>query len=112
MTEAWKLVPVKPTEEMLATTEQVEARRAKAGFREKEHLAWGYLLMIKAAPEPDDAVVERVARALWNQMKLETDAVGHVDPKWEQVPEDWQVKKQFRANARAVINAMSENSDG
>ena len=41
-----------PTEAMLDVTSVVEARRAKAGYREREHWAWGWRIMNDAALEP------------------------------------------------------------
>ena len=47
--------------------------------------------------------VEREAERLWEEMRAKTDAPGHRDPPWDRIPEDWEVKEQYREKARALL---------
>ncbi len=93
MTDAWKLVPVEPTEEMVG---------AVAGARIE--FIWSYVLA--AAPTPDDAAIERVARALFSSVCEQT---GSTEEEGTLISgDDWH---QYLPEARAAIHAMEGSDD-
>jgi hypothetical protein len=95
----WKLVPVEPTEEMLNASAAIPC-----GFTpDREYDAAVYRAMLAAAPAapeaPSDAVVERVAEALWRWMNRPSRKQS-----WFLFNEG--VREQWREGARAALAAL------
>ena len=86
----YKLVPVKPTEEMM--------NKGWNHTDDSDNMGRLWTAMLAAAPPPNDALVERVARAIWDD---EED-----DDPWEKSPEHW--RDEYRSKARAAIKAIED----
>lgn len=70
----WRIVPFKPTDEMICKAEEAQARADELAFKRGSVGARGeaerhYRFMVAAAPEfePDDEMVERAAGAICRQ---------------------------------------------
>jgi len=83
----WKLVPVEPTGEMLA---EIEANR--------NNPRWAWETALAVAPEPDDEVVERVARAI-QIAPYRTDEFGNL------------TDASYIDLARAALKALGSGDD-
>ena len=98
---AWQWVPVKATRAMT-----IEAEKMGAGE------AWAedcYTAMIAVVPAPDVAVVERVARAMW-QARMEIHDNWPSERPFDEQSE--MIRTWVITEARAALNAMSEAGDG
>ncbi len=93
----WKLVPATLTDEMVAA-----ARGSRNSIIHDENSRTTYSAMLSASPDPttNDALVERVAAAIWD------NATVFSKPEWSALePVERAI---YRNAARAAIRAMEE----
>jgi len=67
-----------------------------------------FAVLVRSAEEPTDAEVERGARALWQEAEA-TDEHGDWNP-WDKLYDS--EKEQLRREARAVLQAARDDTDG